>query len=318
MKKLPLHLLATLGLLLAGLSPAVAQQTARPPADAASLLQAVVAMRDAHGDGATAGLWLGNADGEPWLELHADEIRPTASAIKTFYLVELFDIYAGRLDEPLPAADEVLDDSSHPALSHFTAEVQQEIRHALRGASIRHIGEVMMGQVDVPNATYNAAANLVTAALGGPEALTKRIHARDSAFHTVAVRRYMLRDRQETGDNEASTTALATLYRNLASGRVGGLDPETMEAVRSASVLEDTLAGWRRFGKDGSLHTDPLAEIRAGWVENGSERIVYVVMTTQPEPGPDGRSASGTRLSRLADALRDKLLEAGRERFGTR
>src|SRR6185295_9570031 len=126
-----------------------------------------------------------------------------------FYLVELFDLYKGKLDKPLRGADAVLKNDNHPAISHFSEEQRAEIRRELRGASVRRMAEVMTGTIEASNAVYNAAANLITAALGGPEALTARIRKRDPAFAQVSARRYMLRDRQEQGDNEAPAKALA-------------------------------------------------------------------------------------------------------------
>ena len=61
-----------------------------------------------HGEGIVASLWLGGVAGPGWFERVPHEPRATASAIKTFYLVELFDRYAGALDRPLPGIEGVL------------------------------------------------------------------------------------------------------------------------------------------------------------------------------------------------------------------
>ncbi|HVJ84394.1 MAG TPA: hypothetical protein VM452_02055, partial [Caulifigura sp.] len=142
--------------------------------------------------------WIGDANGQAFLERGARDVMPTASAIKAFYLVEFFAKHADGLDQPLPKANDHLTDD-HPAVSHFAPDVREEIRKELTTASVRRIGLIMQGRTDVSNAIYNAAANLVTADLGGPEKLTALIHARDPRFKTVAVRRYMLRDRTLPG-----------------------------------------------------------------------------------------------------------------------
>jgi hypothetical protein len=264
-----------------------------------------------HGDGITAAIWVGGASGAGWLERLAREPRATASAIKTFYLVELFDRYAEALDRPLPGVDAVLADDAHPAISHFTAEQRDEIRRGLAGASVRRVGLVMMGTAPASNIVYNAAANLTTAALGGPEALTALIRGRDPAFGAVSARRYMLRDRRERGDNEAPAAALAALYQRLASQSLAGIEAPAMAAIHEALRRADDPALGRHYDKGGSLASDPMCEIRAGWYETAAGPLVYVVMTLQPMPGAAGREASGRRLAATADAVTRRLVHAG-------
>lgn len=279
--------------------------------DAAAVSRELDDLLRGHGDGITAAIWLGGERGTPWFEKDARQSFPTASAIKTFYLVELFDAHRGGLHRPLPAADAVLADDGHMAISHFTPDQRDEIRRELRGASVRRIGEVMMGRARVSNAVYNAAANLVTAVFGGPEALTERIRAREPAFAGVAVRRYMLRDRNVRGDNEAPADALAVLYQRLASRRLAGLDAPTADAVREAMVTQKDDSLGTSVAKDGALSSDPLTEVRAGWWTTARGPLVYVVMTRQPAPGPAGRERSSAQLGKTADALRDTLVRAG-------
>ena len=193
-----------------------------------------------------------------------------------------------------------------------TSAEQRRDRREL-GGLVRRIAQIMMGSAPASNAVYNAAANLVTAALGGPDQLTARIRARDAAFAGVAARRYMLRDRKERGDNEAPALAIARLYQHLASKQLAGIDAATMEAIRQAIKQDDDSKG-RHFYKNGNLGSDPLTEVRAGWYETATGPSIYVVMTMQPVPGADGRAASSTRLDRTATALRDALIEAGRTR----
>jgi hypothetical protein len=288
-----------------------ASRGAPAPLDGRALAAQVDARLAAHGDGVSAALWIGGAEGSAWLARNEDAPRPTASAIKAFYLVELFDRFAGALDRPLPGHAPVLADDAHPAISHFTPEQRAEIRRELAGASVRRVGLVMMGTAPASNIVYNAAANLTTAALGGPEALTALIRERDTAFAPVSARRYMLRNRRERGDNEAPAGALAALYRRLASRRLTGIDAATMAAIHEALRRADDPARGRHFAKGGSLDSDPMCEIRAGWYDTAKGPLVYVVMTLQPAPGADGRPASSARLTKTADAVTQIVVDAG-------
>jgi len=286
-------------------------QTAAPHPDATQLAAQVEALLRAHGDGVAASLWLGGASGSGWFERDSTTPRATASAIKTFYLVELFGRFAGALDQPLPGVGGVLADDAHPAISHFAPEQRTEIRRELNGATVRRVGLVMMGTAPVSNVVYNAAANVITAVLGGPDALTALIRKRDVAFAAVAARRYMLRDRREHGDNEAPAAALAALYQRLAGRRLAGLDAATMDAIHEALRRPDDPALGRHYDKNGDLDSDPLSEVRAGWYETAKGPLVYVAMTMQPAPGPAGREASSRQLATTADALAQAIVQAG-------
>lgn len=300
--------LATLALLTSTLAVAAPWAQAPPDPDRAGLARDVDARLAAHGDEIRASLWLGGAAGDAWFARDIEVARPTASAIKTFYLVELYAAHAGRLDTALAGTEAMLGDDAHPGLSHFTPAQRDEIRTVLRAASVRRIGEVMMGTAPASNIVYNAAANVTTAVLGGPDALTAKIRARDAAFAGVAARRYMLRSRTERGDNEAPARALAVLYQRLASRRLPGIDDATMTAIHAALRREDHAALGPHFAKTGELDSDPLTRVRAGWFGGPNGPIVYVVMAVQPTPGPAGREASGERLGQTAQALADRLV----------
>jgi hypothetical protein len=290
---------------------AIAAGVATARFDVPGLSARVAALIRDHGDGMDASCWLGSPDAA-WFTRAADAARPTASAIKSFYLVELFDVHRDRLDAPLEGASTVLTDDAHPAISHFEPAQREEIRRDLGEATVRRVGEVMMGTAAASNVVYNAAANLTTAVLGGPAALTARIRKRDPAFAPVAARRYMLRDRRAHGDNEASAAAIAALYQRLAARRLAGLDAPTLDAIRAAMRRADDPGLGRHFDKDGSLPSDPLAEVRAGWYEGAKGARIYVVMTAQPAPGADGREASSQRLSKTATTIAGALTSAAR------
>jgi hypothetical protein len=296
-------------LVLATLASVAVAQPASGQEDA-PIHSRVEALLAQHGQGISAGAWLGGATGAARFERDAATPRPTASAIKTFYLVELFARFAGALDRPLPGVEAALADDAHPGIAHFTPEQRAEIRRELTGATVRRIGLVMMGSAPASNVVYNAAANVTTAVLGGPAALTALIRARDPAFAAVSARRYMLRDRREHGDNEAPAIALAALYQRLAGGRLTGIDAPTMAAIHEALRRRDDPALGRHYDKNGNLDSDPLSEVRAGWYETAKGPLVYVVMTMQPTPGPAGREASSQRLAQTADALARALVDA--------
>ena len=291
-------------------------QPAAPRIDATQLSARVDGLLREHGQGIEASLWVGGAAGggvagAGLFERAAAVPRPTASAIKSFYLVELFDRFAGALDRPLPGVEGVLADDAHPAIAHFTPEQRAEIRRELNGATVRRVGLVMMGTAPASNVVYNAAANVTTAALGGPDALTAQIRERDEAFAMVSARRYMLRNRRERGDNESPAIALAMLNQRLAARRLAGIDAPTMDAIHEALRRRDDPALGRHYDKNGDLDSDPLSEVRAGWYDTAKGPLVYVVMTMQPTPGPAGREASSQQLATTADALTEAIVQAG-------
>ena len=304
------RLILTVFVALAVALPAAAQTRANGGLDTAALTANIEKLLRAN-EGVEASLWLGGATGSAWFATDADQVRPTASAIKTFYLVELFSTYAGRLDHPLPGAEAVLRDDAHPAISHFSPAVREEIRRDLGGASVRRVAEVMIGKAPASNAVYNAAANLTTAVLGGPETLTALIRKRDPAFARVSARRYMLRDRAKPGDNEAPATAFAALYQRLASSQLQGIDAATTEAIHATLESRPDAKLGKHFTKSGSLATDPMTQVRAGWWHTANGPLVYVVMTTRRSPAPDGRDQSLRRLSETCEALRDMMAAAG-------
>ncbi len=279
--------------------------------DRAGLGREVDALLKAQDEGITAGLWLGGAGPAAWYERQSDQAFPTASAIKAFHLVEFFAAHKEALDKPLVVADRYLDDDRHPAFRHFQTAEREEIRKGLRGATVRRIARMMIRAEGVTNLVYNAAANLVTADLGGPEALTKLIHQRDPAFGTVHVRRYMLADRKERGDNEAPPAALAALHRRLATRTLAGIDAATMDALYDTLLEKRIGPGAARYAKDGALDSDPLTRVQAGWWETPKGPLVYVVMVAQPAPGSQGRTASGTRLAKTAVDLQLALWKGG-------
>ena len=160
---------------------------------------------------------------------------------------------------------------------------------------------------ETENFVYNAAANITTAVLGGPEILTSLIHKRDSSFAPVHVRRYMLDDRKP-GDNDCTAAALGALYSRLASRKLAGIDEKTMDTIHAALVQK---AGSRWYAKDGRLTSDPLTEVRAGWWATPKGPVVYVVMAEQSVAGAEEQETAGKRLGKTADSLALTLSVSG-------
>ena len=269
-------------------------------------------------------IWIGTADGEPLYEESPDTPRPAASSIKTAYLVEFFSDRADTLDEPVPGALDVVGDPEHPAITHFDAETQAEIKAHLETADARTVGLYMIRGTGVSNAVYNAAANLVTAFLGGPPELTGRIKTRHPDFAGIHSRRYMLAARDVTGDHEATAASLAAVLAAIARGDVPGVFPETHEAMRDVLFLEDTDDG-RHFYKGGSLNSNPITRVLSGYFETSGEppgrQLVYAFMAEIPgpesiAPGDLEPGDAGRRLQDHLEALREAALPVARAWLG--
>jgi hypothetical protein len=270
--------------------------------------EAVRAAAEEHGEGIEISVWIGGPEGDAWFALNENVFRPAASSVKTAYLVELFAAHAGHLDEPLPGMSEILSDPTHPAIVHFDGETQEEIRRDHAGATVRRVGEMMIRGTDVSNAVYNAAANVTTATLGGPEGITERVHGRAPDLRGVAIRRHMLADRNATGDNEVTAEFLARVFQRIMRGDFPGCDDETLDAIRDVMHVDPHPDYGDHFFKSGSLNTDPLARIRSGAVGEDGRVIVYAVMTTQPDPAGRERQEAGDRLHETTVQLTERLI----------
>ena len=314
------RLLLCLVLALAGYSSGERHAVAAAVSEASSQLDAARLDRQLDGimaagldEGMAMSVWVGGATGDPWYVRDAEVWRPAASAIKTAYLVELFDAYAGALDEPVAATAEIVSDPTHPALAHFTAVDQADVREHLTAATPRAIGRMMIRGTSVSNAVYNAAANVTTALLGGPEALTRRIHGRAPAFSGLAVRRYMLAARDVTGDNEATAASLAAVLQRIAARDVPGVDRPTVDAMWDIlHVPSDDGPDGAHYYKSGSLNSDPLTRVRSGFWHGRDRVMLYVVMVEQPDPGRRTSRETGEHLAEISVAAAEAVLNAAR------
>lgn len=258
------------------------------------------------GPGVRAAVWLSRPRQPPTVAIRPDAPMPCASSIKAAYLVELFDDFAGALDEPLPGCAAILASDAHPAIAHLGAARAETALRALGSASVRRIGEAMITGRGVDNATYNIAANVVTAHFGGPAGMSARLHSRDPRLRGLAVRRYMLAARDVTGDNEVTARSLAAVHSMLADGSVPGADPRAVRAARAILAGPDDDDGRRVFGKGGSLNSEPVARIRAGWREGPDGALVHVVLLAHD--GAVDRDTAGSRLAAAARRIEEILL----------
>jgi hypothetical protein len=292
--------------ILAGL--ALAPATAR--GDVAELDRKIQALVAEPGDAVQVGIWFGPA-GAPIYQLAADTTLPAASVVKTAILIELFAAHAGHLDDPLgAAADAIVADDKHPAMTPFSAVQRGEIRGALHGATVSTIGAIMMGSQKASNAVYNAAANLAIASLGGPGDATAKIHARDPAFAGIAVGRYMLASRTAS-DNAATPASLAAVLASIAAGKLAGVDAATASAVANAMMHGKDALGVDHH-KEGNLDSDPMVCIKTGYYARGDGKppVVYVVGAALSAKPSTSRDAAHRRLDKLTGSLHAALRAA--------
>ena len=268
---------------------------------------------------AEVSVWLGGATGEAWYAREAETWRPAASAIKTAYLVELFAARDGRLNMPLSTAAAVLRHDDHPAWKPFDEDDLDDIRNELGVGSTHRLGRLMIHGRGVSNAVYNAAANLATATLGGPEALTERIRRRWDKAPGFAVRRYMLGRRDVTGDNELVPSSLADVLQSLACETVPGASAAAVTEMRRVLFLESHPEFGDHYFKSGALTSEPMCRIASGFWEKDGQVIVYVVMGEQPlaatEDDPESEQAF-ERLSELVGEITETVVTAARADLG--
>lgn len=301
------------GLWLATLASLWLAACAAPPAahriDRNALDRELARLLAPHGATLRIGLWLGEPE-HVLYERDAGQTLPVASAIKTAFLIEFFAAHAGGLDARPADFAPLCADPTHPAFAHFAAPLRAEITRDLAHASVREVGRAMIRGDGVSNGVYNAAANLVTAWLGGPAALTARIHARDPDFASLVVRRYMLA-RRESGDNEASARGLAAPFQRLLQASLAGVDDDTHAAIRAVLRGSDHAQFGEHLHKSGALDSAPITRVETGaFPSAGGAPLIYVVMLAQDPPARGSAAATGQELGRLALALRDAMLAA--------
>lgn len=228
--------------------------------------------------GVRLGVWVGRPDGTALVKRDADAKMPTASSIKAALLIELFAMHENALDAPPDGVASIFSNAEHPAFVHYDRRERRQSRKSLTDISVEALGKQMIRVGDGPNKVYNGAANVVIALLGGPEEATARIRKRNEQFAGHTVNRYMLADRNTTGDNTATAQSLAAVHAALARRKVEGLEAATIDRLRKVLLLSKDKLGMSHYFKGGSLGTDPVTYVRAGWWEGERPTVVYALM----------------------------------------
>jgi hypothetical protein len=120
----------------------------------------------------------------------------------------------------------------------------------------------------------------------------------------------MLADRKVNGDNEATARALAAVHSDLALAAVPGVDAHTVAAARAIIARPADASGRGVFAKGGSLDSDPVTRVEAGWHESPDRTLVHVVMLAQDGVPSTERSAAGQRLGNAARSIEAMLVKA--------
>ena len=248
-------------------------------------------------------------------QLNAETKMPAASAIKTAILIEFFSKYRHDLSISPKEASGILSDPIHSAIAHFSDRAKKEIAADLAGASVKRLGHIMIDRHDesgskYSSVTYNAATNLAIALLGGPAKTTQAIHARDPAFTGITVNRYMLADRKTTGDNTATPLALASLHQKISSRQLTAYSANTLDAVHQILHTRDSPKGATLYSKGGSLSSDPVTRVQAGWNQAGSTTMPFAIMVAQPLHSPDQGKSQYRVLADLAQTTYVELQSA--------
>lgn len=238
-------------------------------------------------DATTIGLVVLDRRGKVVFQHNSELELPAASSVKSILLLELFAKYADELTkQQRDDIAEIVEDGEHPAIVHFSAKNKKVIAEQLAGVSIQQLGSILIDSEDqsgndYSNAVYNAASNVAIALLGGPVDSTALIQARHDKFENVNVRRYMLANRNVTGDNTATPLALATLF-NISVGKTPkGVQPKTAKEVEKILHSIDYKNGAKLYSKGGTLHSSPVTHVRSGQYRKGKIRMNYAIMASQ-------------------------------------
>jgi hypothetical protein len=264
-------------LLLGGASPDV------PDASLARLILEVDTL-ELYGAGLELGVVV-TQEGEGVLYRRGGEDpRAAASAIKSAIALDLLVVLGDRLEEVPVGVEFLLSPGNHPAFRGFTKEQLANCRDMLPGRSYLDLARVMMGRTPAPSDVYNAACNLLMVKLGGPVAITRRLHELDPLFRGIDINRYM-ENWNGDGDNRATPESLVALYSMTSHGFVPGLDPDRVETLRDLMLEAGDGGPGSVYEKTGTLFPVPMVRVHAGYVERPGRNLVYAVMGEIPVPG---------------------------------
>ncbi len=228
-----------------------------------------------------------DASGKTIFLLNAEKELPTASAIKTAILLELFARYDQNLSNSPKEILQILSDPEHLAFAHYSDASKKIMVADLSGVSIKRLGWIMIKKRDdagkkYSNATYNAATNVAIALLGGPQVTTRLLRNREKSASGITINRYMLANRNTTGDNTATPMAMASLYQKIFGGELRSLPPVVVKEVQRILHSRDDSDGSRLYRKGGTLYSDPVTRVEAGCYRHGDRSMNFAIMCTQP------------------------------------
>ena len=237
-------------------------------------------------------IWIGTADGEALYDESADVPRPAASSIKTAYLVEFFSDRAGDSRRTRPGSRRSSGRSRAPRDRALRSlKPRPRSGSTWQTTNARTVGHHMIRGTGVSNAVYNAAANLVTAFLGGPPELTGQDPRPPSGLRRHPLPPLHARG---AGRNRETTTATAASLAAVLAAIARGDVPGTLsrDARRDAG---HPLPGGKRglgrhFYKGGSLNSNPITRVLSGYYAKapgepgGRRQLVYVFMAEIPGP----------------------------------
>jgi len=219
---------------------------------------------------------------------HNSELElPAASSIKSHILLELFVKFAEELESTeRDDIKKIVNDPKHPAIAHFSSKSKKLIAEELSSVSIQDLGSILIDYEDqsgkkYSNAVYNAASNVAIALLDGPEGATAAIQNRHEAFENVNVRRYMLANRNVTGDNTATPLGLATLFHISVGKAPKGVKAKITKEVANILHSVDYKNGAKLYYKGGTLYSNPVTQVRSGQYRKGKIRMNYAIMAKQ-------------------------------------
>ena len=256
------------------------QPKSKLPKNVASLLKALP-------DETEIGLVVLDRRGRVVFQHNSELELPAASSVKSILLLELFATFADELDTT-DRSDirKIVNDGNHPAIAHFSTKSKKLIAEGLSDVSIKQLGSILIDYEDqegnkYSNAVYNAASNVAIALLGGPEGASAAIQKRHDAFADVNFRRYMLADRNVTGDNTASPLALAKLFHISVGKTPKGVKAKISKEVAAILHSVDYKNGAKLYSKGGTLYSDPVTQVRSGQYRRGKVRMNYAIMAKQ-------------------------------------
>jgi beta-lactamase class A len=266
-----------------------------PPkeADLFAKLRARVQAVDARLDG-VLGVYVEDLSTGTTVELHADEVFPTASSIKLALLYELYrQAEEGRID-----LGEV---TQPPAARVRGGGILQELGPQV-SLSWRDLAVLMIGWSD------NEATNVLVRRVG-MEAVNRRLDAL-GLLRTRLRRQMMDLEAARRGDeNVSSPREIARLAGIVAGGK--GLGPERAKDLLAVATVPDEGSHFRRglpeglraVSKPGALEG---VRCEAAWVDVSGRPYTAAIMTTYLRRETDGEAVITEISAALYDAF-DRL-----------